>query len=179
MSLATRPLFSGYLHILNTKIPSTGVIVVTRHTRSAMTHAHEDLSGSSQPPAKKMKLEPTSATTVEICPPHVESSSLVIRGKSTLGEALPLFSLLTSTAPQSKIPNPRTQLNERDKPKAEGRKKHKSWMPRCFLERVNSPWKVGAHVSAAGGVENAVTNAITIGFVEAALDSYKEITHIL
>jgi len=32
-----------------------------------------------------------------------------------------------------------------------------------FLERVESPWKVGAHVSAAGGVENAVTNAVTIG----------------
>ncbi|TFK33852.1 xylose isomerase-like protein [Crucibulum laeve] len=26
-----------------------------------------------------------------------------------------------------------------------------------------SPWKVGAHVSAAGGVENAVTNAAAIG----------------
>ena len=29
--------------------------------------------------------------------------------------------------------------------------------------RVDSPWKVGAHVSSAGGVENAVTNAATIG----------------
>ncbi|KAL4068144.1 xylose isomerase-like protein [Scleroderma citrinum] len=29
--------------------------------------------------------------------------------------------------------------------------------------RVNSPWKVGAHVSAAGGVENAVLNAARIG----------------
>jgi len=25
-----------------------------------------------------------------------------------------------------------------------------------FLERANSPWTIGAHVSAAGGVENAV-----------------------
>ncbi|KAF8801692.1 AP endonuclease [Phlegmacium glaucopus] len=31
------------------------------------------------------------------------------------------------------------------------------------LKRVDSPWKVGAHVSAAGGVENTVTNAIAIG----------------
>jgi len=38
-----------------------------------------------------------------------------------------------------------------------------------FLDRVNSPWKVGAHVSAAGGVENAVTNAITIGATSFAL----------
>ena len=31
--------------------------------------------------------------------------------------------------------------------------------------RVDSPWKVGAHVSAAEGVENAVSNAATIGSV--------------
>ncbi|KAJ4483695.1 AP endonuclease [Lentinula aciculospora] len=32
-----------------------------------------------------------------------------------------------------------------------------------FPERVSSEWKVGAHVSAAGGVENAVLNAAKIG----------------
>lgn len=31
-------------------------------------------------------------------------------------------------------------------------------------ERAQSPWKVGAHVSAAGGVENAVVNAAAIGY---------------
>ncbi|KAJ3565581.1 hypothetical protein NP233_g7543 [Leucocoprinus birnbaumii] len=35
--------------------------------------------------------------------------------------------------------------------------------PKTFLPRVNSLWKVGAHVSAAGGVENAVTKAASIG----------------
>lgn len=29
--------------------------------------------------------------------------------------------------------------------------------------RVDSPWKVGAHVSAVGGVENTVLNAVSIG----------------
>ncbi|KIY69167.1 AP endonuclease [Cylindrobasidium torrendii FP15055 ss-10] len=29
--------------------------------------------------------------------------------------------------------------------------------------RVDSPWKIGAHVSAAGGIENAVSNALAIG----------------
>ncbi|KAJ3827767.1 xylose isomerase-like protein [Lentinula raphanica] len=33
----------------------------------------------------------------------------------------------------------------------------------CLPERVSSKWKVGAHVSAAGGVENAVLNAAKIG----------------
>ena len=32
-----------------------------------------------------------------------------------------------------------------------------------FLKRVDSPWKVGAHVSAVGGVENTVLNAVSIG----------------
>ena len=32
-----------------------------------------------------------------------------------------------------------------------------------FPARVTSPWKIGAHVSAAGGVENAVLNAARIG----------------
>lgn len=35
--------------------------------------------------------------------------------------------------------------------------------PSQFLPRVESHWKVGAYVSAAGGVENAVTNAASIG----------------
>jgi len=34
-----------------------------------------------------------------------------------------------------------------------------------FLPRLDSPWKIGAHVSAAGGVENAVVNASSIGCV--------------
>lgn len=32
-----------------------------------------------------------------------------------------------------------------------------------FPVRVSSPWKVGAHVSAAGGVENSVLNAAMVG----------------
>jgi len=35
-----------------------------------------------------------------------------------------------------------------------------------FLDRNKGcPWKVGAHVSSAGGVENAVLNAAAIGCV--------------
>jgi AP endonuclease-1 len=35
--------------------------------------------------------------------------------------------------------------------------------PDEYRRRVASSWKVGAHVSAAGGVENAVQNAAAIG----------------
>ena len=34
-----------------------------------------------------------------------------------------------------------------------------------FPKRADSLWKVGAHVSAGGGVENTVTNAVSIGSV--------------
>lgn len=35
--------------------------------------------------------------------------------------------------------------------------------PSTFLKRAESPWMVGAHVSTAKGIENAVTNAADIG----------------
>ncbi|TEB21425.1 AP endonuclease [Coprinellus micaceus] len=49
------------------------------------------------------------------------------------------------------------------KPKGKTEAKPKAYDPTSFLPRVSSPWKVGAHVSAAGGVENAVVNAAMIG----------------
>ncbi|TEB21887.1 AP endonuclease [Coprinellus micaceus] len=49
------------------------------------------------------------------------------------------------------------------KPKAKSQPKPKSYDPTSFLPRVSNPWKVGAHVSASGGVENAVVNAAMIG----------------
>ncbi|KIM77488.1 hypothetical protein PILCRDRAFT_11935 [Piloderma croceum F 1598] len=35
--------------------------------------------------------------------------------------------------------------------------------PEEFRTRISSPWKVGVHVSAAGGVENAIQNAAELG----------------
>jgi len=60
--LSIRPLFSGYPHNFNTELPSVRIMVVTRRARFATTHAHKDVLGSSQPPAKKIKKEATSAT---------------------------------------------------------------------------------------------------------------------
>lgn len=50
-------------------------------------------------------------------------------------------------------------------PKKRRAKKAKdvSPQPEDYRVRVSSPWKVGAHVSAAGGVENAIQNAASIG----------------
>lgn len=33
-----------------------------------------------------------------------------------------------------------------------------------ILSRIKTPWKIGAHVSSAGGVENSIVNASSIGF---------------
>ncbi|THH13835.1 hypothetical protein EW146_g6435 [Bondarzewia mesenterica] len=35
--------------------------------------------------------------------------------------------------------------------------------PQDYPQRAKTPWKVGAHVSAAGGVENAILNAASLG----------------
>ncbi|KAG9313328.1 xylose isomerase-like protein [Chiua virens] len=49
------------------------------------------------------------------------------------------------------------------RPRKAGRKKdHRIPKPSDFHSRVSSAWKVGAHVSAAGGVENAVVNAARV-----------------
>jgi hypothetical protein len=36
--------------------------------------------------------------------------------------------------------------------------------PSSYAPRADRSWKVGAHVSAAGGVENAILNAAAIGY---------------
>jgi len=92
--LATRPLLTGYPHIISIKFLSIRTMVVTR--RFAMTQAQGDASGSSETPTKKMRLEATPTATVENYLPLAESSSLVIRSKSTLGELTRPFLLLDS-----------------------------------------------------------------------------------
>ena len=56
-------------------------------------------------------------------------------------------------------------VSEKLKVKAKRKTKAQLPDPDTFLTRVESPWKVGAHVSAVGGVENAIVNARAIGYV--------------
>ena len=60
---------------------------------------------------------------------------------------------------QNLLPPPPTPAARPSKGKGKAKAIDKS----AFLPRVDSPWKIGAHVSAAGGVENAVLNAAMIG----------------
>ena len=48
-----------------------------------------------------------------------------------------------------------------------------------FLKRTDTLWKVGALVSAAGGIENAVTNAVNIGSVMNRCPVTKPLTRLL
>ncbi|KAJ7684281.1 xylose isomerase-like protein [Mycena polygramma] len=59
---------------------------------------------------------------------------------------------------ESELPNPAKKL----KP-AKTKGKSKIVDPPQYGERPTSLWKVGAHVSAAGGIENAIINAASIG----------------
>ena len=47
--------------------------------------------------------------------------------------------------------------------KSKTKAKQEEPKPEDFPARVESPWKIGVHVSAAGGVENAIVNAAKLG----------------
>ncbi|KAJ6567064.1 xylose isomerase-like protein [Mycena capillaripes] len=60
---------------------------------------------------------------------------------------------------ESELPNPAAKKLKTTKVKG----KSKIVDPPQYAERPTSLWKVGAHVSAAGGIENAIANAACIG----------------
>ena len=69
-----------------------------------------------------------------------------------------------------------TNLNdgERDatkEPKKPRKKAQAEADPAAYPLRVQSAWKIGAHVSAAGGVENAILNAASIGCITSSSHS--------
>lgn len=64
------------------------------------------------------------------------------------------------------VPKGPSKSTSRSKPSKVPKSKKKD-APRVedYPDRIAIDWKVGAHVSAAGGVENAILNAASIGFV--------------
>lgn len=96
--------------------------------------------------------------------PITRRSSHVSASTSTLTEETP--SSLTvaqenSTLATSKAPR---KINSKKKLVPD---------PSDFLARNReNPWKIGAHVSAAGGVENAIVNAAMIGWVFYSVSTY-------
>ncbi|EIM89548.1 AP endonuclease [Stereum hirsutum FP-91666 SS1] len=81
----------------------------------------------------------------------VQTQRVAETKKKTVGPAL-----------TEEVPLQETVAKESTK-KRTRKKSAPSEFPEDYPRRVNSPWKVGAHVSAAGGVENAILNAARIG----------------
>ncbi|KAI0786179.1 xylose isomerase-like protein [Abortiporus biennis] len=52
---------------------------------------------------------------------------------------------------------------ERPAKRVKSTKSTVEYKPEDFSTRIDSPWKVGPHVSAAGGIENTIINAASIG----------------
>ncbi|KAF8967275.1 xylose isomerase-like protein [Flammula alnicola] len=109
-------------------------MVKTRQSTRAATHGVSD----EQPSAKRMK------------PSHDSASRSVPSGNKAI--------LSDNDDDLEEGPSKRRRQTK-GKEKAKGLEVD----PTTFLQRVDSPWMVGAHVSAAGGVENAVVNAVSIG----------------
>lgn len=67
-------------------------------------------------------------------------------------DVLATNSAASSSHQELKVKQPRKVKAKLEEPK-----------PEDFLARVESLWKVGVHVSAAGGIENAIPNAAKLG----------------
>ncbi|KAG8945984.1 hypothetical protein FRC04_012102 [Tulasnella sp. 424] len=86
----------------------------------------------------------------------VAGTSSLISGLSTSDTQVTTEELPLHPAEPTKEAKPRTRTRKPKEPPPEPTLAD-------FTPRVNNEWKIGAHVSGAGGLENAVSNAATIG----------------
>ncbi|KAF8163804.1 xylose isomerase-like protein [Crassisporium funariophilum] len=139
---------------------SPAYIIMARTRRASALAADSDDLVSSGPPLKKIKLVQeesstlTSASTVEIG----TGTSSRTRGRR-IRKTKELQEIVQTTSVSVLVREAESSSTKRKRKTKAKDVPDKS----TFLERVESPWKIGAHVSAAGGVENAVVNAAAIG----------------
>lgn len=62
------------------------------------------------------------------------------------------------------LPNISAANTKKAKPNKSKTKKAFSPQPEDYPKRVSNDWKIGAHVSAAGGVEMSIPNAAAVGY---------------
>lgn len=139
--------------MLDTEKPEAEAIEPSRRTRASSSRT---ATLPSQPPAKKRRKVVT-GSDVLVKPPTTlaaTTDSAPVKDGSTHGNG--------TTIGESK------ELTEVPKPKPRKKAKEPPVEPvlEDFKPRVQNEWKIGAHVSAAGGVENAVKNAASIGCVD-------------
>ena len=67
---------------------------------------------------------------------------------------------------RARVDKPTKSSGSRAPRKAAGAKRAKAEpAPGDFAPRAANAWKIGPHVSSAGGVENAIVNAASVGYV--------------
>lgn len=117
-------------------VASTNVIQARRTAQTAVTPASSSTSPGTANPRKRTKVEArTTVSAEEVVEEDSEPAASSVQPKAR---------------------------------KAKGKGKAKAaveYKPEDFPSREVSAWKVGPHVSAAGGVENTVLNAASIGYV--------------
>ncbi|KAG6911420.1 hypothetical protein DXG01_016517 [Tephrocybe rancida] len=94
-------------------------------------------------------------------PQYLFSLRMKTRKSSTLARP----DELEEVEPPAKRPKP-TPVESRAEGSTPGRKRKAAWADVdkvAFPNRKDLPWKVGAHVSAVGGIENTILNAAQIG----------------
>jgi len=127
-------------------------------SRTATLVVNNDIS---EPAHKRLKRDNTSATSILAG----EESQLALQsiGTNVFIDEQPPQTLVETQSSTADIPT-----DTKAKGKRGGRAKKGSpsqVSPTDFPPRSDLEWKIGAHVSAAGGVEESITNGAKIGFV--------------
>ncbi|VDB83335.1 unnamed protein product [Peniophora sp. CBMAI 1063] len=134
-------------------------MVSTRSTSKAVS-VITAVSTSSGRPAKRARAS-VSAAEVEL--DEIDDPSPSERDA-------PSITVASKKATKNRVSKTRevVKVSGEDEEPKEARKKPRKKLqletdPTTYAPRAQSAWKIGAHVSAAGGVENAVLNAASIG----------------
>jgi AP endonuclease-1 len=112
----------------------------------------------SEPARKRLKRDDTSATSILAG----EESQLALQsiGTNVFIDEQPSQTLVETQSFTADV-----STDTKTKGKRGGRAKKGSVSPTDFPPRSDLEWKIGAHISAAGGVEESITNGAKIGFV--------------
>ena len=127
-------------------------------TRTATLVVDSDIS---EPARKRLKRDDTSATSILAG----EESQLALQ---SIGTNVFIDEQLSQTLVETQGSTADVSTDTKAKGKRGGRAKKGSPLdvsPTDFPPRSDLEWKIGAHISAAGGVEESITNGAKIGFV--------------
>lgn len=124
-------------------------------TRTATLVVDNDIS---EPAHKRLKRDDTSATSILAG----EESQLALQ---SIGTNVFIDEQRSQALVETQSSTADVSTDTKTKGKRGGRAKKGSPPTTDFPPRSNLEWKIGAHVSAAGGVEESITNGAKIGFV--------------